>query len=167
VDPFSLETNSFFAWVLMSLGRLDEAEEVARKILAMNPSLFSGYQILSGVKGLRGMWAEAALDAEKAVAHEGRPNILGLLCRCYVRAGRPAEARLALKQLEEAAGRCHVPPAWLAVGYEAVGAKDQARTWFERAIEERAQVLVSLKGYMTWHPGMLEGFRSRLDECGL
>jgi len=39
--------------------------------------------------------------------------------------------------------------------------------WIERAIEERDQVLVSLKGYMTWHPGMLEGFRSRLDECGL
>jgi hypothetical protein len=28
-------------------------------------------------------------------------------------------------------------------------------------------VLVSLKGYMTWQPGMLESFRSRLDECGL
>jgi len=166
-DPFSLETNSFFAWVLMSLGRLDEAEELARKILAMNPSLFSGYQILGAVKGLRGMWAEAAQDCEKAVALEGRPQILGVLCAYHVRAGRPAEARRALEQLEEAAGRCHVPPVWLAVGYDAVGATDQARAWIERAIEERDQVLVSLKGYLTWLPGALEGCRSRLDECGL
>jgi TolB-like protein/DNA-binding winged helix-turn-helix (wHTH) protein/Tfp pilus assembly protein PilF len=166
-DPFALDTNSHLAWVLMSLGRLDEAEELARKILAMNPSLFSGYQILAAVKGLRGMWAEAAQDCEKAIALEGRPQILGVLCVCHVRAGRPAEARLALEQLEQAAGRCHVPPVWLAVGYDAVGATGQARAWIERAIEERDQVLVSLKGYMTWFPRILEGCRSRLDECGL
>jgi eukaryotic-like serine/threonine-protein kinase len=166
-DPFSLDTNSFFAWVLMSLGRLDEAEELARKILAMNPNLFSGYQILAVVKSLRGLWAEAAQDCEKAIALEGRPQLLGVLCVCHVRAERPAEARQALERLEQAAGRCHVPPVWLAVAYDAVGARDQARAWIERAIEERDQVLVSLKGYMTWLPGVLEGCRHRLDECGL
>jgi serine/threonine-protein kinase len=166
-DPFSLDTNSFFAWVLMSLGRLDEAEELARKMLAMNASLFSGYQILAAVKGLRGMWAEAAQDWERAIALEGRPQILGVLCGCYVRAGRPAEARRALEQLEQMAGHCHVPPVWLAYAYDAVGAREQARAWIERAIEERDQVLVSLKGYLTWTPGVLADCRSRLDECGL
>jgi eukaryotic-like serine/threonine-protein kinase len=166
-DPFSLDTNSFFAWVLLSLGRLDEAEELARKILAMNARLFSGYQILAVIKYVRGLWTEAAEDVERAIALEGRPQMLGVLCWCYVRSGRPAEARRALEELEQMAGRCHVPPVWLALAYDAVGARDQARAWIERAIEERDQVLVSLKGYMTWIPGALADCRSRLDECGL
>ena len=89
-----------------------------------------------------------------------------VLCWCYARAGRSAEARQTLERLEQMATKRIVPPTWLALAYDAVGADAQARACMDRAIDERHMLLVHLRGWMT-SVGWLSNYRSLLDEHGL
>jgi hypothetical protein len=59
-----------------------------------------------------------------------------------------------------------VPPTWLALAYDAVGADARARECMDRAIDERHMLLVHLRGWMT-SVGWLSNYRSLLDEHGL
>jgi TolB-like protein/DNA-binding winged helix-turn-helix (wHTH) protein len=163
VDPFSLDANWFHGWVCTSLGLLNEADAAADKLLSMDPNLWLGYHNKAIVKWAKGMWAEAVPDYERAAAIEGGPATLSALSWCYARAGKAGEARAALERLERMAATRVVPPTWRALGYDAVGSSDLARTWLERAIEERHMYLVHLRGYIVW-TGWLSGFLDLLDE---
>jgi serine/threonine-protein kinase len=166
VDPFSLDANWFLGWVYLSLSQLDQAEEVARKMLSMDPSLWIGYHVRSAAKWVKGLWAEAIQDTEKMAAIEGGPATLGALCYVYARAGKAAEARRTLERLEQMTTERIVPPTWLALAYDAVADTAQAGAWMERAFEQRHMLLVHLRGWMA-SVGWLSGYRTLLDEHGL
>jgi serine/threonine-protein kinase len=166
VDPFSLDANWFLGWVCLSLGQLDQAEEVACKMLSMDPNLWIGYHVRSAAKWVKGLWAEAIQDTEKMAAIEGGPATLGALCYVYARAGKAAEARRTLERLEQMTTERIVPPTWLALAYDAVGEAAHARAWMERAFEQRHMLLVHLRGWMA-SVGWLSGYRTLLDEHGL
>jgi serine/threonine-protein kinase len=166
LDPFSLDANWLLGWVCISTGRLDEAEELARKMLAMDPNLWLGYHLIGWLESARGRWDEATRANERMASIEGGPATLAVLCSCYTRAGRPAEAQQALERLEQMTTTRIVPPTWLALAYDGVGAEAQARACMELAIEERHMLLVHLRGFMA-STGMLSSYRSLLDELGL
>jgi serine/threonine-protein kinase len=165
-DPFSFDANWFLGFVYLSLGRLDEAEELARKMVAMDATSWIGYQLAAWVESARGRWAEATRSFERSAAIEGGPASLSVLCWCYVKAGKPTEARATLNRLEQLAPKRIVPPTWLALAYDAVGADGQARACLERAIEERHMLLVHLRGFIA-ALGWLSPYRTLLDENGL
>jgi tetratricopeptide (TPR) repeat protein len=166
LDPFSLDTNWLLGWACISSGQLDEAEQLAGKMLAMDSRVWLGYHIRAVVKAAKGLWAEAIQDTERAAAIEDGPATLAALCWNYARAGKPEEARQALERLEQMTAKRIVPPTWLALAYDALRADAQARACMERAIEERHMLLVHLRGFMGW-AGWLSGYRSLLDEHGL
>jgi len=165
-DPFSLDANWLLGWAYLSLGQLDQAEDAGRKMLAMDANSWIGYQLVAWVESARGRWAEATLAYERAAAIEGGPASLSVLCWCQEKAGKPAEARQSLERLEQMATMRIVPPTWMALAYDAVGAEAEARACMERAIEERHMLLVHLRGFMA-SIGWLSGFRARLDDHGL
>jgi tetratricopeptide (TPR) repeat protein len=166
IDPFSLDANWLLGWVYLSLRQLDEAGEVAGKLLAMDANVWLGYHIRAVSRALKGLWAEAIEDIERSAAIEGGPASLGVLCWAYARVGKLAEARRTLERLEQMTTKRIVPPTWLALAYDALGADAQARACMERAVEERHMLLVHLSGFMGW-VGWLSGYRSLLDEHGL
>jgi serine/threonine protein kinase len=49
LDPFSLDTNWLLGWTYISLDWLDEADETARRLLAMAPAVWLGYHIAAAV----------------------------------------------------------------------------------------------------------------------
>jgi tetratricopeptide (TPR) repeat protein len=166
LDPFSLDANWFLGWAYLSLGRLDQAEEVANRMVALDATSWIGYQLLAWTESVRGRWPEATRAYEQSAAIERGPASLSVLSWCYARAGRPADARQTLDRLEQQTKTRIVPPTWLALAYDGVGADAQARVCLERALEERHMLLVPLKGFMT-SIGWLSGYRSLLDEHGL
>jgi serine/threonine-protein kinase len=166
LDPFSLDTNWLLGWACISSGQLDEAEQLASRMLAMDSSVWLGHHIRGAVKWAKGLWAEAVPDIEAVATIEGGPMSAAVLCWCYARAGRSAEARQTLERLEQMSATRIVPPTWLALAYDAVGADAQARQCMERAIDERYMLLVHLRGWMT-SVGWLSNYRSLLDEHGL
>lgn len=58
IDPFSLDTNWILGWACISAGQLDVAAELASKMIAMDPNLWTGY-IRGSVYALKDLWAEA------------------------------------------------------------------------------------------------------------
>jgi tetratricopeptide (TPR) repeat protein len=166
LDPFSLDTSWLLGWVSISMGQFDEAEELARKMLAMDSSVWLGYSIRAAVRFAKGLWAEAIPDGETVAAIEGGPAGQAFVCYAYARAGRPAEAQRALERLEQMTAVRIVPPTWLAMAYDAVGAGAQARACMDRAIDERHMLLVHLRGWMA-SVGWLSNYRSLLDDHGL
>jgi len=165
LDPFSFDANWFLGWVYLALGRLDAAEEVARRMLAMDAHSWIGYQLLAWIESVRRRWPEAVRAYEAAAAIERGPASLSVLCWAYERAGRPAAARRTLRRLERQIPKRVVPPTWLALAYDAVGAHDEARECMERAVEERHMMLVHLRAFLPI--GWLPGYTSLLDEHGL
>jgi TolB-like protein/class 3 adenylate cyclase/Tfp pilus assembly protein PilF len=166
-DPFSPNANWFLGWTLFSLERYDEVFDLARRMVAMDPGFWGGHNLSSIVNMAKGRWAEAIQDYEKVAALERGPVSLGVLGQFNSRAGRSSEARQILAQIEQMARERYVPPVWLAWAYDAVGDKEQARACLERAIEERGQGLVHLRGLAKWMPGLLADCHDLLDKAGL
>jgi hypothetical protein len=88
----------------------------------------------------------------------------------YSGMGKPAEARAILRELERRARLRYVSPFSFAFVYTALGQKDQAFPWLERAYRERAVGLNNLKTKPFFdplrldprYPALLD--RLRLDE---
>jgi serine/threonine protein kinase len=162
LDPLSLDTNWILGWIYLALGQLDQADETAGRLLAMAPNAWLGYHIAASAKWLRGLRAEAILDAEKAAAIEGGPAMLALYCSACARMGKLAEARGLLARLQEMATKRIVPPAWMVGAYDALGEDTTARACLEQALRERHMLLVHMRGWATLLGG-LDHVRDVLD----
>jgi len=160
LDPFSLHTIWLLSWPLLSLGRHDEALDLGRKMLAMDPGLWLGHATSAFAKWATGLRLEAIEHWEKAVAIERGPVTLGGLCWFCGRAGKLSEARQALEQLQQMAQQRYVQPFWLAWAYDALGDREQARAYIQRAIEEHDSTLVHLRGWRGWR-----GWSPALEDC--
>jgi hypothetical protein len=109
---------------------------------------------------LTGRSSEAIAAAEKAKELSGgNPATVGLLGKAYGLAGRSAEARRLLEELELRRRSSYVPPSTIAMIYRGLGDLEKGLEWWMRGIEEHDMVLVpSIKNepsydHMRSHPG--------------
>ncbi len=137
LDPLSVLLRSSFGYVLFWARRYDRAIAESRGALEMDPNCLLAYYVL----GLA-LLAKSALDDAIAVfldaTHRfGDTYSLGCLGMAYGLAGRQAEAREALAQLERRATSQEVSPvsfAWVHLG---LGDNQSALDWLEKALEQR------------------------------
>jgi predicted Zn-dependent protease len=78
-----------------------------------------------------------ALLERAAAQTDGPAARVAALAMAYTAAGRDADARALIRTLEARAERDYFPRSWLARAYVALGDKDRALPWLERAYEER------------------------------
>jgi len=91
-------------------------------------------------------YAEATAAFRKALQlSDGDTNDLAALGLGLASSQQPAEARKILDQLKGRSQQTYVQPMWLAVIYIALGDKDQAFDWMQKAYEDRSAWLVYLK----------------------
>ena len=91
-------------------------------------------------------YPEATAAFRKALQlSDGDTNDLAALGLGLASSHQPAEARKILDQLKERSQQTYVQPMWLAVIYVALGDKDQAFDWMQKAYEDRSAWLVYLK----------------------
>jgi TolB-like protein/Flp pilus assembly protein TadD len=138
LDPISPWAAQFAARMLYYLRRYDEAAAQLRKALAQDPS--SG--ILHHALGLVYMarpttWAQGLTESERArELMEGDPWVTGQLGYAYALAGRKAEAREILRQLETGSGGT-VRALPVARVYTGLGDREQAFSWLRKAVDQR------------------------------
>ena len=102
------------------------------------------------------MYEQAAAEMEEAVRLSGSaPFYLGALGHVYSSAGRREDARRVIRELGEVSKQRHVSPYWPGMIYAALGEKDEAFLWLERALAEHAPWMVYLKA-----PPWLDNLRS-------
>jgi len=142
LDPLSSEINfalgiHFYYW-----RRYDEAIDQLQRTLELEPNYFFADMVLGQVYEQKGQFRESAAAFERArrvteEAGEPPPEILAGLIRSHALAGNRVEAMRVFEELKGLMSRRYVSRHDLAIVYLALGEKQQALDWLEKAYEDR------------------------------
>ena len=146
LDPVSLAKITGVGQVLLMARRYDESIEQCRKALEMDPNLGFTYWLLGLAYMYKGAYEPAIEALQKSIPLSGdspdEPASLGL---AYALSGKRVEARKILDKLKQQSKGKYVAPSIFASLHGALGESDQAFAWFDKAYEERDNVMVLLK----------------------
>ncbi len=145
LDPLAVSGTSL-AWILFSARRYEEAIRELHAILAVEPGnatalWFLGFSLIG-----EGKPQDAIPPLERAAAlSHGSPGVIGVLARAYGHAGRRSDALRLIAELNRRRQRGYVPTAPFAQAYVGLGDYDQAFAWFDRACQEKSNIMQWIK----------------------
>jgi TolB-like protein/DNA-binding winged helix-turn-helix (wHTH) protein/Tfp pilus assembly protein PilF len=169
LDPMGDGLNSCLCWHSFAARDYERSLNLARRFLASQPDNFWEHTILGWTYEQKKMPEEAIPEFKKAVdATGGASFFVAALGHGYAMAGKKADAQQVLQALAEKSKKTYVSPFDVALIYAALGDKDTAFTWLDKAIDERSTFLV----YSKWEPRLdpLRSdprFKNVLDRVGL
>jgi tetratricopeptide (TPR) repeat protein len=140
LDPFSLIINTNHGRLLHFARQYDRAIEQYRKTLEMDPAFPRAHDRLQEAYEQKGMYAEAIADMEKV-----NPESAARLKEAHARAGAQGYWKERIVFDAEQSRQAYASPYFTAVKYAALGDKDVAFEWLEKAYAERDTWLVSIK----------------------
>ena len=136
LEPLSLSINTTLGWVLFYAGNNDEALNQIRKTLEMDPNFADALFASAHVYEAKKLYAEAIAASQKAINLDDDPKLIAELGYIYAASGKSAEAKQILIQLEQLPKGKYIPSYNVARIYSALGEKEKAIKWLERAFEE-------------------------------
>lgn len=144
LDPASLPINADLgAYLCGTLGQHDKGLEQLKKTLELAPTWPRIHSFLSNCYAEQGMWNEAIQEMEST----GAPGFVQR-ARMYAATGKRDEA---LKIIAEMKKRSNSPLPF-AIIYVALGEKDIAFEYLEKAYAERLPILRAMKTNRVWDP---------------
>ncbi|MBI4907319.1 MAG: winged helix-turn-helix domain-containing protein [Acidobacteria bacterium] len=133
--------NDFAMWSLgLALhfsGRLDEAIEQYRRAVGIDRRSHWAHMLLGWSLEQQGKFEEAVAELKLAYSVNDNPQVLASMGHTYAVSGRPAEARKIAGQLLELARGRYVSPYDVAVLFAALGEREDAFSWLEKAYQHR------------------------------
>ena len=146
LDPVSLPKVTAVGEALFDARRYDEAIAAFQKALEMDPNSGFAYWALGRAYTEKGMYGEAITAFQKSIPLSGdSPDESASLGCVYARSDRKAEARKILEELKELSKKRYIAPSVIAELYVALGDKDQAFAWLDKAYEDHDFILTLLK----------------------
>ena len=145
LDPFSLIVNTNVGWVLAVAGRTDQAIDQLRQTLALDSSYLQARWRLAGVLASAGRFDEALVEANRLVVmSDSAAPLLSMLANVEARAGMRRQATALLDELVLRSRREYVPPASIAMIFNALGDVDNTMVWLEKAFAEGSNAIAYL-----------------------
>ena len=127
-------------------GRFDDAIEQLEQALDLEPTFSFAYAMLGLWYLGKGMPERAVAQVEKARAlATTRPDVVALHAQALARAGRRRDALKALDDFYNLAKPRGPSPFLVALVHVALGDKDRAFEWLDKAVEARSWELPMLK----------------------
>ena len=152
-DPLSPLFRAEQAVTRLYAKRYDEAAESCRRALEIDPNFFIVIDCLAVVRCYQQRFEEALTLADQGVEiHGRRSRRLTLLGLVHALAGHIGEAHRVLDELLELGSRDYVPAGRVAGIYAALGEKDMAFEWAERAVEQHDPMILSVQADPVFHP---------------
>jgi serine/threonine protein kinase/TolB-like protein/Tfp pilus assembly protein PilF len=146
LDPLSLVINNALGGRLLIAGRVNEAIEQIQKTLEMDPNFAPAHNRLGWAYLEKGMKDEAIAEFQKEIALSGSdPDESVDLGYAYAVMGKREQAERILAKLKKKRERSFVSPVTLGIVSGALGDKDEAFAWLEKAYELRDPQLTYLK----------------------
>jgi TolB-like protein/DNA-binding winged helix-turn-helix (wHTH) protein/Flp pilus assembly protein TadD len=147
LDPLSLPINNALAGRLLVAARYDEALQQVRATLELDSHFAPAYQTLGWAYLNTGKKEEAIREFQKAVdlSRGEDADFLLDLGFAYAVSGKGDEARRILAKLKQLNGRGLAASGSVGILYGAMGDKDEAFSWLEKAYAERDPDLTYLK----------------------
>jgi serine/threonine-protein kinase len=144
LDPVSPIISASLGTVYTLARRYDEAIAQLRETVEMYPEFYWAHRFLGLSLELKGATGEAIAEYRKAFELYDDPVVLALLAHAKVSVGKQNEARQILGQLTEEAKTRNVPAYAFAVIYVALGEKDHALGWLEKAARDHDGLFINL-----------------------
>jgi tetratricopeptide (TPR) repeat protein len=146
LDPLSLAFNNALGGRLLLAGRANEAIAQIRKTLEMDPNFAPAYNRLGWAYLRSGTHEQAIAQFEKALAPSpSDSDFLIDLGYAYAVTGDRNRAKKILSELEQKRVHGFVPSSAKTILYGALGEKDAAFSWLQKAYDERDPQLTYLK----------------------
>ncbi len=142
LDPLSLADNAEVVRTLYYGRQYEQAVEQARKAEQLDTEFPRIHFWLGRVYEQMGKYSEAIAEAERVGPSPDSTLRVTEMAYAYARAGKSAEARAFLRKLEERSKRGYVPAYDLAVVHLALGEKEAALQWLQRAYDEHDWALM-------------------------
>jgi eukaryotic-like serine/threonine-protein kinase len=139
LDPLSLPVKTNLGVMLHYARRYDDAITQYRKVLELDPKGTTEARFqLARVYMTKQMFPEALAEIAKMRATDPSDvNYMSLLAMAYGLEGKKKEATKLIYELKDKRRRAYLRPYILAEDYAALGEKDEAMDWLEKAYEER------------------------------
>ena len=146
LDPLYNENNTTAGWDLYCARRYDQALEQCQHALELTPYNENVHACFAYAYLGKGQYQQALDESMKAWTLSGKETVWAvLLGRIYAQAGKKAEAQQMLAQVLERSRQAYVPPYFITVLYTALGDREQAFRWLDRAYTERDPYLTGIK----------------------
>jgi TolB-like protein/DNA-binding winged helix-turn-helix (wHTH) protein len=147
LDPLSLPVNNALAGRFLVAGRIHEALEQLQKTLDMDPHFAPAHQTLGWAYLNMGKHEEAIQEFEQAIQLSGTNDMDQMvdLGFAYAASGKREKARRILAQLKKLHEQGLVPSGSIGILYGALGDKDEAFAWLDKAYAERDPELTYIK----------------------
>ena len=146
LDPVSLHITADRGWFLFYARRPDEAIAQLQKALEMDPSFGMAHFFLGDAYVQKDMFDQAIAEFQKGVTLVGgSPARSGALGHAYAMAGKRREAIDLLGKLKLSSRQQYVSPYAVALIYIALGDKNRAFAWLEKAYRDRYWMMTFLK----------------------
>jgi serine/threonine-protein kinase len=151
LDPLSLVIPSVQGWTYYFARQYDEAVARCRRVLEIDPEFMAAHWFLGQALIETGQHDQAIRELETAIALAGpRSRLTGYLGYALGRAGRQAEARAKLAELDSAAREHYVPPYFFALIHAGLAETDRACDRLEEAWNTRDVMLRDLLVDAAW-----------------
>jgi TolB-like protein/Flp pilus assembly protein TadD len=145
LDPLSAVFNAFVGAALYFARRYDEGIEECRKTIDLHPDFGVAHWYLGRAYLQKGLHQEALAELQNAVTLSGgSPLMKGTLGVGYALAGDRAAAERALDELAKLRAESYASALDFAGVHVALGDRERAFQWLDRAAEERAFHLIYL-----------------------
>jgi TolB-like protein/Tfp pilus assembly protein PilF/predicted Ser/Thr protein kinase len=144
LDPFSPAHSGSLAYRYVAARQYDEAIRRLRDMVSLFPDSVA-YHLLGGAYEVNGMYPEAIAAYQKASSLSGASSAeVAALGQAYARGGMRGYYLWELQSLREESKHRYVKAGAFAKVFAALGEKDQAFSYLEKAYEERDQDMAGL-----------------------
>lgn len=150
-DPLAV-SGVQIGWILFHARRYNEAIRELRGVLAVKPDDASALFFLGFALIGNGQSEEAIPVVEKVVSIMHNPGSIELLATANAHAGRRTEALRLINEMKRGRQTGYVPSGAFINPYLGLGDYDEAFAWFERAYQEKSNILQFLKVHPFFDP---------------
>ncbi len=150
IEPSFDWTHIVIGWDYEQQGRFKEAIDEFQKALKLSGGMAASMaaSMPGGMAGSMPGGMTGSMPGGMAGNQQQDEFALAALGHAFAMAGNPQQAEMVLAKLKDIARHGYVSPFDLALIYVALGDKEKAFQWLQKAFEERATFLV----YMKWEP---------------
>jgi TolB-like protein/DNA-binding winged helix-turn-helix (wHTH) protein/Flp pilus assembly protein TadD len=145
LDPISRIIATDWGVALYNERRYSEAYEELTKVIDLDPNFAEALEFRGLVLLKQGKFNAGIADLRKTARIENSARRLAFLAYGLGIAGRKAEARQLLRNLETLSKTSHVNAWYFALVHTGLAGNDQAFAWLNKALAERSADLISLK----------------------
>jgi serine/threonine-protein kinase len=135
LDPLNSLFMGIFGNVLLHIRRYDDVIVLARNALRTSPNDPVGHYILWVALHMKGMYAEALVEAKAFFSGIGLDVIAEIMAGGYETDGYSGAMNIAAKTLAEFSRKDFILPFFISTVYALAGEKEQALEWLERGYE--------------------------------